>query len=128
MTSFACRAASLPLCATVACLVAGSAFAGDPLTSQRPIAAPNGAHCGAIGEGYFAVAGSNACVKISGYVAAGGDFGGVLRAASHDSGPFGAAPASALGTRTGVSADARFDTPVGPGRLYLQMGRDSPQP
>ena len=48
--------------------------------------------------------------------------------ASHNSGPFDAAPTSALRTRTGVSADARFDTPMGPGRLYIQVGHDNFQP
>ncbi len=128
MTSLACRTAGLSLCATVACVVAGSAVAGDPLTSQQSVADPNDARCNAMGEGFIAVAGSNACVKISGYVAAGGDFGGVLRTASHNSGPFDAAPASALGTQAGVSADAHFDTPIGPGRVYVQMGRDTLQP
>ena len=52
MTSLACRTAGLSLCATVACVVAGSAVAGDPLTSQQSVADPNDARCNAMGEGF----------------------------------------------------------------------------
>ncbi len=127
--SLARRTASAALGAVAACLVAGSALAGDPLTVGRPAAAASAARCSALGEGFFAVSGSSACIKISGYVAAGAVFGGVLPASARNFGPFGAAPAAPLRTRSGVSADARFDTPMGPGRLYIQLGRDGlPQP
>ena len=53
MTSLACRMAGLSLCATVACVVAGSAVAGDPLTSQQSVADPNDARCNAMGEGFY---------------------------------------------------------------------------
>jgi hypothetical protein len=125
MTFFAWRMASLFLWALGASLVAGSAFAGDSPALKPPAASPNDARCSALGQGFFAVSGSDACIRIGGYVAAGADFGGGLRAASHDSVPFEAGPTTALGTRTGVSADARFDTPMGPGRLYIQVGRDN---
>lgn len=128
MTSLARRTARVSLRASAACLVAGGALAGEPIAASQPAAAPNQARCSALGEGFFAVSGSDACIRISGYVAAGAEFGGGLHAVSHNPAPFDVAPTSALRTRTGVSADARFDTPMGPGRLYIQVGRDNFQP
>jgi hypothetical protein len=125
MTSFARRTASSSLCAVAAIVVAWAAAAADSSMPKQQAETPNDAHCGALGEGFFAVSGSDACIRISGYVAAGAEFGGGLRYASHNSAPFDAAPTSALRTRTGVSADARFDTPMGPGRLYIQVGHDN---
>ena len=130
MTSFAWRTASSSLCAVAAIVVAGAALAGDSSMANQSAATPNDAHCSALGEGFFAVSGSDACIRISGYVAAGAEFGGGWRPASHSSGPFEAAstPTTAFRTRTAVSADARFDTPMGPGRLYIQVGHDTFQP
>ncbi len=128
MAFFAWRKASLSLGAVVASLFAGAASAGDSSMPNQPAATPNDARCGAMGEGFFAVSGSDACIRISGYVAAGAEFGGVLRPAWRNSGPFDAASTSALRTRVGASADARLDTPMGPGRLYIQVGRDNFQP
>lgn len=126
ITSFAWPTARAFVCAA-ASVVAGAALAGELATPTRPAATPNDVRCGALGEGFFSVSGSDACIRISGYVAAGAEFGG-LRAVSQNSGPFAAAPTTALRTRTAVSADARFDTPMGPGRLYIQAGRDNFQP
>ncbi|MGD0764299.1 MAG: porin [Roseiarcus sp.] len=125
MTFVASAKAKLSVCALGASLVAGSACAGDASAPKSPPASPNDARCRALGQGFFAVSGSDACIRISGYVAAGADFGGGLRSVSHDPAPFAAGAATMLGTRTGVSADARFDTPMGPGRLYIQVGRDN---
>ncbi len=127
MTSFARPTAGACVCAAAASVVAGIAFAGDLATPAPPAATPTDARCGALGEGFFAVSGSDACIRISGYIAAGAEFGG-LRAVSRNSGLFDAAPTSAQRTRAGVSADARLDTPMGPGRLYIQVGRDNFQP
>jgi len=128
MSSFARPTVSLSLCAVAASLVAGAAFAGDSFMPKQPEMKPNDARCSAQGDGFFAVSGSDACIKITGYVGAGAEFVGGLRYPSHNSGPFDAAPASALRTRAGVGADARFDTPMGPGRLYIQVGRGNFQP
>lgn len=125
MTFFARPKASLSVWALGASLVAGSAVAGDASAPKSPPVSPNDARCRALGEGFFAVSGSDACIRISGYVAAGADFGGGLRSVSHDPAPFAAGAATTLGTRAGVSADARFDSPMGPGRLYIQVGRDN---
>ena len=128
MAFFAWRMASLSLGAVAASFFAGAAFAGDASMPKQSAATPNDARCSAMGEGFFAVSGSDACIRISGYVAAGAEFGGAWRPASHSSDPFDAASTTALRTRVGVSADTRFDTPMGPGRLYIQVGRDNFQP
>lgn len=125
MAFFAWRIASLSLGAVAAIVVAGGALAGDSSMTKQPAATPDDARCSAMGQGFFAVSGSDACIRISGYVAAGAEFGGAWRPAWRNSAPFDAASTPALGTRVGVSADARFDTPMGPGRLYIQMGRDA---
>ena len=54
----------------VAWFAAAEAHAGD---SAAPIAAAD-ARCRAHGDGYFGVAGSDACIRISGYIEAGADF------------------------------------------------------
>ena len=53
-----------------ACLAAADVRAGD---SAAPIA-PSDARCRSHGEGFIGVAGSDACIRISGYVDAGADF------------------------------------------------------
>jgi Porin subfamily len=116
--------AYLRLCAAATSVLAGSAFAGDLSPPGQPPASPNDVHCRALGQGFFAVSGSDACIRISGYVAAGADFSAGPHPDSHN-GPFGAASTSTLRTRTGVSLDARFETPMGPGRLYIQTGHDA---
>ena len=122
------RTATASSWALCACLAAPSALAGDASPQPQPAATPKITRCGALGEGFFAVSGSDACIRISGYVAAGADFGGALRPASRAPGPFDAARPAAMRTRTGIGADARFDTPMGPGRVYVQFGRDAFQP
>jgi hypothetical protein len=104
LTALACRAA-----------VADEKFAPETPSSEQ-------ARCSALGEGFYAVAGSNACIKISGYVAAGVDF-----AASGDknSGP---KSSGGFNTETAVGVDMRLDTPLGPGRLYVQFGHDQYRP
>jgi hypothetical protein len=108
------------LAVLAAVAVAGAAHGQDaPSSGKNPqaaeVAAAN-AHCAALGEGFFAVAGSSTCMRISGHVSAGMGFatGG---AATH------AFAATRTGTVTeeGVSSDVRFDTPMGPGRVYVHV-------
>ena len=97
----------------VACLATADARAGD---SPSPIA-PSSARCHSYGEGFFGVAGSDACIRISGYVDAGADF-------STSRGGRDALQANP-GLTTGAAAalDTRFDTAAGPARVYIQVGR-----
>lgn len=100
--------------------VAGAAHGEDgPTRGKNPQAAEAAAanaHCAALGEGFFAVAGSSTCMRISGHVSAGVGFatGG---AAAHGF----SATRSGDVTEEGVSSDVRFDTPMGPGRVYVHV-------
>jgi hypothetical protein len=99
--------------------VAGSAEAQDAPTDKNPQAAEAAAanaHCAALGEGFFAVAGSSTCMRISGHVSAGMGFA-TGAAAGH---AFGAGRTGTV-TEEGVSSDVRFDTPMGPGRIYVHV-------
>ncbi|HLW90274.1 MAG TPA: hypothetical protein VKS78_03095 [Roseiarcus sp.] len=84
---------------------------------QSPVENAANARCAAMGAGFFAVTGSSACMRISGHISAGVGFatGGAFAhpAASATTGSF---------TEEGASADARFDTPLGPGRIYVRVG------
>jgi hypothetical protein len=98
-----------------ACLAAADVRAGD---SAAPIA-PSDARCHSHGEGFIGVAGSDACIRISGYVEAGADFsasrGGSVA-------PLLAPANPAAKARAATALDTRFDTPTGQGRLYIEMG------
>jgi hypothetical protein len=97
-----------------ACLVAAEARAGD---SAGPIA-PSNARCRSHGEGFFGVAGSDACIRISGYIDAGADFSTSRNGRD-------AALLANPGLRPGAAAalDTRFDTSAGPARVYIEIGR-----
>jgi hypothetical protein len=122
------RAANASLSATAACLVAGSALAGDALDGKPPMAAAINSRCNARGDGSFALAGSSACVKISGYVAAGADFGDVAPAAPRNSNLLDVTPPEPVRTLSGISAEARFEPPMAPTPVYVPLGRERRQP
>jgi hypothetical protein len=84
---------------------------------------PEQAHCKALGDGFFAVKGSTNCIRITGYVAAGIDFVEPGRIAAPATGPFAPHSSPAYSTREGaVAVESQFDTALGPGRLYVQVG------
>ena len=99
-----------------ACLAGAEVRAGNP---AAPIA-PSDARCRSQGDGFFGVPGSDACIRISGYVDAGADFstprGGRAAPLQPPTNP-------ALRTGAGAALDTRFDTPAGPGRIYIDIGR-----
>jgi hypothetical protein len=97
-----------------------AALAGDMFAPSAPT--PDQARCNAIGEGFYAVKGSDTCVKISGYVAAGADF---AAPGAEDSPAFAPRPTGDLNSQTAVSAEMRLDTPLGSERLYVQFGHDA---
>ena len=110
------------ICLTI--LVPEKGFAGDSF-APAPKPTLDQAHCDSLGDGFIAVAGSSACVKISGYVSAGTG----VSAMGGESGP-GAAPFAAkanvgMDSQTAVSGKAQFESRLGPGRLYVQVGHDS---
>ena len=99
-----------------ACLAAAEVRAGD---SAAPIA-PSDARCRSHGDGFIGVAGSDACIRISGYVDAGADFS--ASRGGRDA-PLLAPANPALRTGAATALDTRFDTPMGPGRVYIEIGR-----
>src|ERR1700678_2368499 len=101
-----------------------AAIAGEAAAPNAP-PTPGQARCNAMGEGFYAIAGSNACIKISGYVAAGADFAAPTPKAA---GVFTPRPNGGLTSETAVSAEVQLDTPLGPGRLYVQIGHDAYRP
>jgi hypothetical protein len=99
-----------------ACLAAAEARAGD---SAAPLA-PSDARCRSHGDGFIGVTGSDACIRISGYVDAGADFS--ASRGGRDA-PLLAPANPALKTGAAAALDTRFDTPMGPGRVYIEVGR-----
>ena len=100
----------------------GSLAGGLPASTQGAPARANG-RCAALGEGFFAVAGSNACVRISGHISAGTGFG--TGAAHGNPAPVDFGPNPLMGAEAAASGDLRFDTPNGPARVYLNVGNSA---
>jgi hypothetical protein len=105
-----------------ASLISQSALAGDVPQFVHAAKAPADNHCAALGEGFFAVTGSNACMRISGRISAGVGFEGPGLA-----GAFGShlGAANGFNAETAVSGDVRFDTEAGPGRVYVRVRNDT---
>jgi hypothetical protein len=99
--------------ALAACLAATGARAGDAPEPQS-----GDARCRSLGVGFLAVPGSDACVRFSGYVAAGADT--TPRGAA---GPLQAPVAPGMSAGAGVALDAQTNTPMGPLRTYIQVNR-----
>lgn len=107
---------------------AAGAQAGDSYAPRAEPLTVDQAHCQALGPGYFAVKGASACLRISGYVAAGAGFVEPGRVAEPASGPFAAHAHGFSGAATGVAADAEFETGLGPARIYVGVDRLQGQP
>jgi Porin subfamily len=122
MDVMAQRAIVLSTLSLAACLAASGVRAADAAAPLRD----NG-RCRSLGEGFLAVPGSDACVRFSGYVDAGADFDSPPRAAPA-SGPLQAPAAPVLRAGAGAAFDARMDTPMGPARAYLELGRPGLDP
>jgi hypothetical protein len=90
-------------------------------------AAPADGHCAGYGRGFFAVKGSDTCIKITGYISAGATF---LTGPGYPN--FGGSfnlppPSSGMDSGAGVSRYMRFDTPLGPGQMSIAV-RHGPYP
>jgi hypothetical protein len=99
--------------------VAQAADIGPPEPQQRTA---DQARCKALGEGFFAVKGSTGCIRISGYVSAGMGFVEPGRLAAPRTGPFAPHPHSFTTTQGAVAVESQFNTEMGPGRVYVQVG------
>lgn len=97
-----------------ACLAAADVRAGD---APAPLA-PADARCRSHGEGFIGVAGSDACIRISGYIDAGADFAASRSARVP---PLVAPTVPALRAGAAAAMDTRFDTAAGPGRVYIEI-------
>ncbi len=109
----------------LAVVVPCAANAGDFLPGGQSAKARVNARCAAMGEGFFPVQGSDACIKISGRISAGVAVGNAAGSAR----PWGSSIPSSLQSGADVEAvvngDLRFDTPSGPGRIYVGVRRDT---
>jgi Porin subfamily len=81
-------------------------------------------HCSTLGEGFFAVAGSNACIKISGRISAGAGFGPSSGAVRSFEPRIGGNPADTA-FDAAAAGDLRFDTAAGPARVYVGVRKDA---
>jgi hypothetical protein len=97
------------------CLAATAARAGDAPAPLR-----EDARCQSFGDGFLAVPGSDACVRFSGYVAAGAGFNAGSRGAP---GSLQAPVAPIMGTDAGAAFETQTDTPMGPVHTYVEVGR-----
>ena len=107
-----------------AALAPGKCLAGDAFAPSPP-ATPDQAHCNSLGEGFLAV-GPGACVKISGYVSAGADVSAMVVKGAETSSPFAAASTLGGDAQSGTTAQTQVEAPLGPGRVYIQVGHSSP--
>ena len=77
-------------------------------------------------KGFFAVAGSNACIKISGRISAGVGFEPSSGAVRSFEPHIGGNPAdTAFDAAAAASGDLRFDTAAGPARVYVGVRKDT---
>ena len=106
----------LGVAAVLAFVEAAAAQDATPSAKTDEVTSAAQAHCATLGPGFFAVTGSSACMRISGHVSAGAGF-----VAAGASGHTPAAPITGSFTEEGVSGDMRFDTPIGPGRIYVHV-------
>ena len=100
----------------------GFAWAGDGASTRQGAQTSSNRHCAVYGPGYFAVKGSDTCIKISGYISAGTEFSsGPTGAAANDI--FNPPPSSHIDTGLGVASDMRFETAAGPGEVSIAVRR-----
>jgi hypothetical protein len=109
-----------------AVMTAHAADASDALSPASTAKPHADTHCSALGEGFFAVAGSNACIKISGRISAGVGFGPAGGPVNSFGPRIGGNSANrGFDTETAASGDIRFDTDAGPARVYIGVRRDT---
>jgi hypothetical protein len=102
-----------------------AASAGDFLPSGQSAKPRVNSRCAAMGEGFFPVQGSDACIKISGRISAGVALGNGVGSGKPSGSSFPTSSPSDVDAETVVNGDLRFDTPSGPGRIYVGVRRDT---
>ena len=108
-----------------ACGLSQEASAGDVLPPGQAAKPHAENHCAALGEGFFAVNGSDACVKISGRISAGVGFGGGGGSGGSSGVTFESNRPNGFDTEAAASGDLRFNTGAGPARVYVEVKKNS---
>ena len=104
-------------------IFAHGSLAGGVATTSLTAKTRVDGRCAAHGEGFLAVAGSDACAGISGHISAGPGFGAGVAHGGSPSVSFGRNPL--VGADAAASGDLRFDAPNGPARVYLNVGNST---
>ncbi len=107
----------------LALILAHGSLAGGLSTSTQAAKTRANARCAALGDGFLAIAGSDACVKISGHISAGAGFG--TGAAHSGSSTITFGPSPLMGAEAAASGDLRFNTSNGLARVYLNVGNST---
>jgi hypothetical protein len=102
-----------------------AASAGDFLPSGQSAKPRANGRCTAMGAGFLPVQGSDLCVKISGRISAGVALANGAGPAKPWGSSFSTSLPSDANAETAVSGDFRFDTPAGPGRIYVGVRKDT---
>jgi hypothetical protein len=111
----------------MASLAAHAASASETLPVEQTARTPADARCSSFGEGFFAMAGSNACVRISGHISAGTGYGAGADSASSARLRFGPPPVG-IPAVTATSGSLRFDGSSGAARTdFGSLGNSSPR-
>jgi hypothetical protein len=92
----------------IASLAAHAASASDASPIEPTLRASSDARCSSLGDGFVAMAGSNACVKISGHISAGMPYGSGADSANSARLRFGPLPPR-IPAVTAISGGLRFD-------------------
>ena len=107
----------------LAVIFAHGALAGGLSASTQAAKTRANGRCAALGDGFLAIAGSDACVKISGHISAGDGFGAGAAHGGSSTVTFG--PSPLIGAEAAASSDLRFNTSSGPARVYLNVGNST---
>jgi hypothetical protein len=111
----------------MASLAANAASASDALPIEQTTRTPADARCSSLGEGFFAMEGSNACVRISGHISAGTGYGAGADSASSVRLRFGPPPVG-IPAVTAISGGLRFDGSTGGARVdFGALGNSNPR-
>jgi hypothetical protein len=111
----------------IASLAAHAASASDALPIDPTVRPLSDARCSALGEGFFAMAGSNACVRISGHISAGMTSGAGADSANPTRLRFGPLPPR-IPAVTAISGSLRFDGSSSAARVdFGALGNSAPR-
>jgi hypothetical protein len=76
-----------------------------------------------MGQGFMAIAGSDACVRISGHIRVGVGVGSGSRGSNWSGGPPDIQPSGLEDDAVRETGSIKLDSPTGQGHIYLQTAR-----